>query len=95
MNALAFVLQILGVLPNLIIGAEQAFSGKPGSGKFKKQLVMDTVNVALSVAPTVGAKITEEQQQTISSASSLLVDSVVANINAFKKNDAQTLDVSK
>lgn len=88
MNALALVLQILGALPTLIIGAEQAFSGKPGSGKYKKQLVMDTVNAALTIAPTAGAKISEEQKQAVSATSSALVDSVVANINAFKGQEA-------
>lgn len=87
MNALALMLQILSALPSLIQTAEVAFSGKPGSGKFKKQFVMDTINAALVIAPTAGAKITEEQQQAISTTSSALVDSVVANVNAFKKMD--------
>jgi hypothetical protein len=86
MNALAFVLQVLTALPSLIQTAEVAFSGKPGSGKFKKQFVMDTVNAALVIAPTAGAKITPEQQEAVSATSSALVDSVVANINAFNKS---------
>ena len=48
---------------------------------------MDTINAALVIAPTAGAKITEEQQQAISTTSAALVDSVVANVNAFKKMD--------
>lgn len=88
MNFLALTLQILTALPNLIMTAEQAFSGKPGSGKHKKQLVMDTVNAALAIAPTAGAKITTEQQQAVSATSSALIESVVANINAFKGESA-------
>lgn len=95
MNALALVLQVLTALPSLIQTAETAFSGKPGSGKFKKQFVMDTMNAALAIAPSTGVKITEEQQQLISATSSVLVDSVVANINAFKKADASTPNVNK
>ena len=85
MNALAFLLQVLTALPSLIQTAEVAFSGKPGSGQYKKQFVMDTVNAALTIAPSAGATITNDQQQAISATSSALVDSVVANINAFKK----------
>lgn len=85
MNVLGFMLQVLTALPSLIQTAEVAFSGKPGSGKYKKQFVMDTVNAALAIAPTAGATISEEQKQAVSATSSALVDSVVANINAFKK----------
>lgn len=85
MNALALALQVLTALPSLIQTAEVAFSGKPGSGKFKKQFVMDTINAALVIASTAGSEITAAQQQAISASSSVLVDSVVANINAFKK----------
>lgn len=84
MNFLAFTLQILTALPNLIMTAEQAFNGKPGSGKFKKQFVMDTVNAALTIAPSAGAKITAEQQEAVSTTSAALIENVVANINAFK-----------
>jgi hypothetical protein len=86
MNAFALALQVLTALPSLIQTAEVAFSGKPGSGKFKKQFVMDTINAALVIAPTAGAKITPEQQEAVSATSSALVDSVVANINAFNKS---------
>lgn len=85
MNVLGFMLQVLTALPSLIQTAEVAFSGKPGSGKYKKQFVMDTVNAALAIAPTAGAIISEEQKQAVSATSSALVDSVVANINALKE----------
>jgi hypothetical protein len=84
MNAFALALQVLTALPSLIQTAEVAFSGKPGSGKFKKQFVMDTINAALVIAPTAGAKITTEQQEAIYGSSAALVDNIVVNVNAFK-----------
>lgn len=36
-----FLMSLLTGLPNLILTAEKAFSGAPGSGEAKKKLVLD------------------------------------------------------
>lgn len=89
MDGMRLFLQILTALPNLILTAEGAFSGKPGSGEFKKKLVMDSVTTALDVSSSLDAKISDEQKQVITAASSSMVENVVQTIKAFDKKPTE------
>lgn len=74
------VLSILSALPMLIKSAEEAFSGKPGSGALKKQLVLDTTQAALIIANQVNP-MPEIQNQAIMNTVSVLTDSTVNVFN--------------
>lgn len=88
MQFLPLVLQLLVGLPSLIATAETAFSGRKGSGKAKKKLVMDSAAVALNVAAQLGkAPVNAEEQAVILGAVSQLTDATVETINAVKKEE--------
>ncbi len=74
------MLSILSILPTMIKSAEDAFSGKPGSGALKKQLVLDTTQAALAIANQINP-ITEGQSQAIMGTVNTLTDSTVAILN--------------
>ena len=77
---LSTVLSILSALPMLIKGAEEAFSGKPGSGALKKQLVLDTTQAALMIANQVNP-MPEAQSKAIMATVNVLTDSTVSVLN--------------
>jgi len=81
---LPLLLQIIGMLPGLIRGAELAFSGKPGSGQAKKDLVMDAVKVGTAVAQNLGT-IDTTTGSLINTNVGQVVDSMVTTINAVAK----------
>lgn len=85
----SFVLDLLTRLPDLIVTAEKAFSGAPGSGDAKKKLVLDTTATALELASTIEqVPISPQQSAAILTSVSQLTDATVATINAtdaFKK----------
>ncbi len=86
MPILPLILQLLVGLPSLIATAEKAFSGKKGSGKAKKKLVMDSATAALGVASQLGkTPVSADEQAVILGAVSQLTDTTVEAINAAKK----------
>lgn len=84
MNWLMFAMQIISAIPSLVTTAETAFSGKPGSGAYKKKLVMDSVMTGLSLSPAFGTPMTDDQKKAVEQVSSTMVDAVVTTINAFE-----------
>lgn len=88
MPILPLILQLLVGLPSLIATAEKAFSGRKGSGKAKKKLVMDSAETALNVAAQLGKlPVNAEEQAVILGAVSQLTDTTVDAINAVKKEE--------
>ena len=77
---LTSILSILSVLPMMIKNAEEAFSGRPGSGALKKQLVLDTTQAALLIANQVNP-MPEAQSKAIMSTVNILTDSTVKILN--------------
>lgn len=96
MSLLIILLPLLSQLPTLIQEAEKAFSGKPGSGAAKKQLVMDTVDTALTVLHQTGhANIPADHHALILSHTSSLVENIVKAVNdveALAKPNPDTSD---
>lgn len=80
-----FLMSLLTGLPNLILTAEKAFSGAPGSGEAKKKLVLDTTAAALAITSSVEkTPISAEQSAAIIEGVSQLTDATVATLNAAK-----------
>jgi hypothetical protein len=78
------ILQIFANLPALIMMAEKAFSGTPGSGEAKKELVLNSVKAAVTVYKTVNpADIPPEAEKAILTATSSLTDATVQTLNAY------------
>jgi hypothetical protein len=71
------VLQALTLLPDLILGAERAFSGRKGSGKAKKKLVMTAAKAAVDAS-----KGTPAEKKLVMATVSKAVNSTVKTINA-------------
>lgn len=71
------VLSLLGKLPELIAMAERAFSGKPGSGAAKKELVMGSVATSLEAANLAGANLSEDDKAKVMGVTSKAVDTTV------------------
>lgn len=83
MGILLMALQALSLVPGLILGAEQAFSGKKGSGKAKKKLVMDSTKAAVAAAK-LKKKDADVVLQTVSQFTDATVKTLNA-VNALKK----------
>lgn len=80
-----FLMSLLASLPNLIVTAEKAFSGSPGSGEAKKKLVLDTTASALVIASTLDhTPLNQAQNAVILESVSQLTDATVATLNAAK-----------
>lgn len=78
-----FLMSLLTSLPNLILTAEKAFSGAPGSGDAKKKLVLDTTAAALDITSRIDhAPLSHEQSAIILNGVSQLTDATVATLNA-------------
>jgi hypothetical protein len=73
------ILQLIAQLPSLIQVAEQAFSGKPGSGAAKKEFVQNSVDTALNVVQQVApGQLNTEQAKAISATAGIVIDATVA-----------------
>lgn len=96
MPLLILLLPLLSQLPALIQEAEKAFSGKPGSGAAKKQLVLNTVSTALNVLHETGqADIPADHHMVIVNHTSNLIDGIVTAMNdveALVKPNPDTSD---
>lgn len=84
MGIFLMVLQALTVLPDLILGAEKAFSGRKGSGKAKKKLVMDAAKLAVAADKKMKAKEKALVLDTVSRSIDATVKTINA-VNALKK----------
>jgi hypothetical protein len=81
------LMQFLASLPGLIQTAEHAFSGKPGSGEAKKELVTGIVNEGLKTYQSVVPKeqqLPEEQVQAIQNTVDTVIDTTVDVMNTAK-----------
>lgn len=78
------LMNIFSTLPTLIVNAEEAFSGKPGSGALKKKFVLDSVNAAVTIYEATEKKgpVEQDQRDRIADASSGMIDSIVGGMNA-------------
>lgn len=92
-NFMQLLVGIMSALPTLIQTAETAFSGHPGSGKAKKELVMASTATILGMASQAKpGLLTQDQADDILGSVSVLTDSTVAIINSVKK-PAQPVEV--
>ena len=85
MKYLPLVLHLAGKLPTLVAQAQAAFSGQPGSGAQKKQLVEDGLQEVLDdlkvLAPNL---LTADQETAIKATVMLMADGVVSALNTAK-----------
>ena len=82
-NILATLLQILAAVPSLIVTAEKAFSGSPGSGAAKKELIMQaTANVINSAGLISGEPVDDAHRQVVLGSVSAFTDATVAIMNS-------------
>lgn len=85
LSLLPLILPLLSELPSLILKAEQAFSGKAGSGSAKKDLVLQLIDTALELEQQItGKKLTAEQVAVIHTAVASLIDTIVNALNVAK-----------
>ena len=85
-NFMQLLIGIMSAIPTLIQTAETAFSGHPGSGAAKKQLVMQSTAVMLGLAGSAKpGLLTDEKSSAILASVSALTDSTVAIINSVKQ----------
>ncbi len=82
---LPLVLHLAGKLPGLIAKAQAAFSGQPGSGAQKKELVEQGIQEAIDdlnlLAPNL---LTEPQEEAIKATVMSMSDSIVMALNTAK-----------
>ena len=77
------ILQFILKLPELIQLAEQAFSGKPGNGEAKKQLVLNSATAVLQAEQTISGKtIAPDHVDAIMSSVNALTDATVKIFHA-------------
>ena len=92
---LTTLLQIMAVIPSLITTAEIAFSGKPGNGPAKKELVMEATQAALIATGTMtGKPFSKEESRTILDTVSGFTDAAVEIVNSvdgFNTTKSETL----
>lgn len=84
MGIFLMVLQALSLVPDLILGAEKAFSGRKGSGKAKKKLVMDATKAAIAATPKLKKADAAVVLETVSKSIDATVKTINA-VNALKK----------
>lgn len=79
---LPVLLQLLAELPNLIQKAEQAFSGKPGSGVLKKEFVEEAALTGLDMYQGVTKQsLHPDEMKAIQGSISKLIDTSVDIMN--------------
>ena len=88
---LPLVLQLMARMPGLVAKAQAAFSGKPGSGELKKELVEEGIKEAIAdlniLAPDL---LTEEQENAIVATVMSITDSIVLGLNTAKLFETTT-----
>ena len=83
-------MSLLGTIPALIATAEEAFSGKPGSGAEKKRLVTDAARAmmnTLSMVPGVerSKMLSPEFQDKIMNTVDVVIEEIVKLVRAAKE----------
>jgi len=90
---LPVMLQFLMAVPQLVATAETAFSGRPGSGAAKKDLVLSVVNQGLRTYQHMAThKLPANQVAAIQGTANVLVDSTVALLNASQVMPHTTIE---
>ena len=87
-NILATLLQILTSVPSLIVVAEKAFSGTPGSGAAKKELIMSATENVINAAGLIsGEPVNDEHRQVVLGTVSAFTDATVGILNSVDALD--------